>query len=90
MRAACENLDKWKQQKEVAKARVEAGSSHHLGNGRWTSFEANFWSMTGRDPKPYEREYASKKGLNALMDILSSHGGMNPTDTPLGRDEMSD
>ncbi|KAI5083032.1 hypothetical protein GOP47_0002775, partial [Adiantum capillus-veneris] len=34
------------------------------------------WSMTGRDPTPYEREYAGRKGLNALMDILSSRGGM--------------
>ncbi|KAI5078321.1 hypothetical protein GOP47_0005992, partial [Adiantum capillus-veneris] len=48
------------------------------------------WSMTGRDPTPYEREYAGRKGLNALMDILSSRSGMNPTDTPLGRDETSD
>ncbi|KAI5066255.1 hypothetical protein GOP47_0018879 [Adiantum capillus-veneris] len=68
----------------------EARSSHHLGSGGWTSFEADFWSMTGRDPTPYEHEYAGRKGLNALMDILSSRGGMNPTDTPLGRDETSD
>ncbi|MCO5614243.1 hypothetical protein L7F22_068523 [Adiantum nelumboides] len=47
------------------------------------------WSMTGRDPTPYEREYVGRKGLNALMDIFTSCGGMNPTDTPLGRDETS-
>ncbi|KAI5080771.1 hypothetical protein GOP47_0003954 [Adiantum capillus-veneris] len=76
--------------RDSARARVEAGSSHHLGSGGWASFEADFWSMTGRDPTPYEREYAGRKGLNALMDILSSRGGMNPTDMPLGRDETSD
>ncbi|KAI5066576.1 hypothetical protein GOP47_0019200 [Adiantum capillus-veneris] len=88
-KAARENPDKWKQQKDAARARVKAGSSHHLGSGGWASFQADFWSMTGRDPTPYEREYAGKKGLNALMDILSSRGGMNLTDTPLGRDETS-
>ncbi|KAI5082174.1 hypothetical protein GOP47_0001917 [Adiantum capillus-veneris] len=50
----------------------------------------NPWLMTGRDPTPYECKYAGKKGLNALMDILSSHGRMNPTDTSLGHDETSD
>ncbi|KAI5068112.1 hypothetical protein GOP47_0016457 [Adiantum capillus-veneris] len=75
---------------DAARARVEARSSHHLGSGGWASSEADFWSMTGRDPTPYEREYAGRKGLNVLMDILSSRGGMNPTDTPLGRDETSD
>ncbi|KAI5070906.1 hypothetical protein GOP47_0013157 [Adiantum capillus-veneris] len=45
---------------------------------------------TGRDSTPYEREYADMKGLNALMEILSSHDSMNPTDTPLGRDETYD
>ncbi|KAI5070095.1 hypothetical protein GOP47_0014438 [Adiantum capillus-veneris] len=87
---AHKNLDKWKQQKKAARARVEAGSSHHLRSGGWASFEANFWLMAGRDPTPYEREYAGRKGLNALMDILSSRDGMNSTDTPLGRDETSD
>ncbi|KAI5065731.1 hypothetical protein GOP47_0020426 [Adiantum capillus-veneris] len=75
-KAARENPDKWKQQKEAARAQVEAGSSDHLGSDGWTSFEADFWSMTGRDPTLYEREYAGRKGLNALMDILSSRGGM--------------
>ncbi|KAI5062857.1 hypothetical protein GOP47_0021404 [Adiantum capillus-veneris] len=81
-KVARENPDKWKQQKDAATARVEAGSSHHLGSGGWASFEADFWSMTGRGPTPYEREYAGRKGLNALMDILTSRGGMNPTNTP--------
>ncbi|KAI5059411.1 hypothetical protein GOP47_0025730 [Adiantum capillus-veneris] len=80
----------WYVIEEVAKVRVEAGSLHHLGSGGWASFEADFWSMIGCDPTPYEREYASKKGLNALMDILSSRGGMNPIDMLLGRDETFD
>ncbi|KAI5071922.1 hypothetical protein GOP47_0014173 [Adiantum capillus-veneris] len=44
-KAAHENPDKWKQQKDAARARVEAGSSHHLGSGEWASFEADFVSF---------------------------------------------
>ncbi|MCO5595250.1 hypothetical protein L7F22_049290 [Adiantum nelumboides] len=48
------------------------------------------WSMTRRDPTPYEHEYADKKGLHVVMDILTSCGGMNSIDTPLEKDETSD
>ncbi|MCO5562029.1 hypothetical protein L7F22_015655, partial [Adiantum nelumboides] len=34
------------------------------------------WSMKKRDPTPYEHEYVSKKGLHALMDILTFRDGM--------------
>lgn len=34
--------DRWHQQREAARARVEAGSSHHLGSGGWATFEEDF------------------------------------------------
>ncbi|KAI5058577.1 hypothetical protein GOP47_0026747 [Adiantum capillus-veneris] len=67
-----------------------SSTSHRRKSGQLFRKSTNQWSMTGRDPTPYEREYVGRKGLNGLMDILSSHGGMNLIDTPLGRDETSD
>lgn len=36
---------KWKQQLDAAKARLEAGSSSHLGSGGWASFNEDFVSI---------------------------------------------
>ena len=36
--------DRWEQQRRAARARIDAGSSHHLGSGGWGSFHEDFVS----------------------------------------------
>ena len=37
--------DKWKQQKDATKVRLDAGSVHHLGSGGYTTFLSDFVSI---------------------------------------------
>ncbi|MCO5598265.1 hypothetical protein L7F22_052357 [Adiantum nelumboides] len=40
--------DRWEQQRRAARARIDAGSSHHLRSGDWDSFDEDFSPYTGR------------------------------------------
>ncbi|MCO5574600.1 hypothetical protein L7F22_028388 [Adiantum nelumboides] len=38
--------DRWEQQRRASRARIDAGSSHHLGSGGWGSFDEDFSPYT--------------------------------------------
>ncbi|MCO5579664.1 hypothetical protein L7F22_033521 [Adiantum nelumboides] len=82
--------DRWEQQKRTARARIDAGSSHHLGSGGWGSFDEDFQGTTGRAASRLERSLGAQHGLAWVIELLDRRGGESPYTEPLTRAELPD
>ncbi|MCO5546920.1 hypothetical protein L7F22_000359 [Adiantum nelumboides] len=81
---------RWEQQRRAARARIDAGSSHHLGSGGWDSFDEDFQGTTGRAASRLERSLGAQHGLAWVIELLDRRGGESPYTEPLTRAELSD
>ncbi|MCO5548409.1 hypothetical protein L7F22_001865 [Adiantum nelumboides] len=82
--------DRWEQQRRTARARIDAGSSHHLGSGGWDSFDEDFQGTTGRAASRLERSLGAQHGLAWMIELLDRRGEESPYTEPLTRAELSD
>ncbi|MCO5610018.1 hypothetical protein L7F22_064253 [Adiantum nelumboides] len=82
--------DRWKQQRRAARARIDAGSLHHLGSGGWDSFDEDFQGTTGRAASRLERSLGAQHGLAWMIELLDRRGGEFPYTEPLTRAELPD
>ncbi|MCO5592716.1 hypothetical protein L7F22_046719 [Adiantum nelumboides] len=76
-------LDRWEQHRRAARARIDAGSSHHLGSGGWGSFDEDFQGTTGRAASRLERSLGAQHGLAWVIELLDRrvplHGALDTT-----------
>ncbi|MCO5589231.1 hypothetical protein L7F22_043197 [Adiantum nelumboides] len=82
--------DRWEQQRRAARARIDAGSSHHLGSGGWGSFDEDFQGTTGRAASRLERSLGAQHGLAWVIELLDRRGGESPYTEPLTWVELPD
>ncbi|MCO5601965.1 hypothetical protein L7F22_056092 [Adiantum nelumboides] len=82
--------DRWEQQRRAARARIDAGSSHHLGSGGWGNFDEDFQGTTGRAASRLERSLGVQHGLAWVIELLDRRGGESPYTEPLTRAELPD
>ncbi|MCO5563619.1 hypothetical protein L7F22_017266 [Adiantum nelumboides] len=82
--------DRWEQQRKAAWARIDAGSSHHLGSGGWDNFDEDFQGTTGRAVSRLERSLGAQHGLTWVIELLDRRGGESPYTEPLTRAELPD
>ncbi|MCO5587452.1 hypothetical protein L7F22_041401 [Adiantum nelumboides] len=82
--------DRWEQQRRAAWARINAGSSHHLGSGGWGSFDEDFQGTIGRAASWLERSLGAQHGLAWVIELLDRRGGESPYTEPLTRVELPD
>ncbi|MCO5602468.1 hypothetical protein L7F22_056600 [Adiantum nelumboides] len=82
--------DRWEQQRRAARARIDAGSSHHLGSGGWGSFDEDFQGTTSRAASRLERSLGAQHGLAWVIELLDRRGGESPYTEPLTRAELPD
>ncbi|MCO5555318.1 hypothetical protein L7F22_008864 [Adiantum nelumboides] len=88
-------LDRWEQQRRAARARIDAGSLHHLGSGGWGSFDEDFQGTTCRAASRLERSLGAQHGLAWVIELLDRRGGevrinWSPYTEPLTRAELPD
>ncbi|MCO5604765.1 hypothetical protein L7F22_058935 [Adiantum nelumboides] len=82
--------DRWEQQRRAARARIDAGSLHHLGSGGWGSFDEDFQGTTGRAASRLERSLGAQHGLAWVIELLDRRRGESPYTEPLTRAELPD
>ncbi|MCO5598267.1 hypothetical protein L7F22_052359 [Adiantum nelumboides] len=70
--------DRWEQQRRAARARIDAGSSHHLRSGGWGSFDEDFQGTTGRASSRLERSLGAQHRLAWVIELLDHRGGESP------------
>ncbi|MCO5604269.1 hypothetical protein L7F22_058434 [Adiantum nelumboides] len=83
-------LFRWEQQRRAARARIDAGSLHHLGSGGWGSFDEDFQGTTGRAASRLERSLGAQHRLAWVIELLDRRGGESPYMEPLTRAELPD